>query len=131
MKKSLLLTIIAVLAIAVVGVCWWIISHKKALPTVANFDECAAAGYPVAESYPRQCRAGNQTFSEYIGNELEKTDLIRITTPRPNDTIKSLVTIEGEARGTWFFEASFPIKLYDANNNLLGTAIAKAQRATG
>ncbi len=125
--KKLLLAIIAVLAIAIIGVYWWTINQKPAPPTITNFEECAAAGYPIAESYPRQCHAGVKTFAEDIGNELEKTDLIRISTPSPNDTIKSPVTVEGEARGTWFFEASFPIKLYDENNVLLGTAIAQAE----
>ena len=36
---------------------------------ITTFDECAAAGYPVMESYPRQCRtpgADGQTFTEII-----------------------------------------------------------------
>ncbi|MFA6550482.1 MAG: Gmad2 immunoglobulin-like domain-containing protein [Candidatus Gracilibacteria bacterium] len=56
----------------------------------------------------------------------DKSDLIRVTEPLPNSLIKSPLTIKGQARGTWFFEASFPIKLVDANGNQLGTAIAKA-----
>lgn len=126
MKKIISIAIVIFIAV-VLGVCWWIWSTKEESLKITNFDECAAAGYPIMESYPRQCRAGDKTFAEYIGNELEKLDLIRITMPRPNGTIKSPATIEGEARGTWFFEASFPIKFYDENNNLLATAIAQAQ----
>ncbi|MBU0645857.1 hypothetical protein KJ611_00020 [Patescibacteria group bacterium] len=33
---------------------------------VTNFEECVAAGNPVMESYPRQCRADDQTFVEII-----------------------------------------------------------------
>jgi len=33
------------------------------------------------------------------------------------DTIKSPLTIRGEASGGWFFEASFPIRLLDASGN--------------
>ncbi|MBN2306979.1 hypothetical protein JXD20_03260 [Candidatus Peregrinibacteria bacterium] len=33
---------------------------------VTNFEECVAAGNPVMESYPRQCRHGDQTFTEDI-----------------------------------------------------------------
>jgi hypothetical protein len=29
---------------------------------ISTFEECVAAGNPVMESYPRQCRAGNMTF---------------------------------------------------------------------
>lgn len=95
---------------------------------VSNFDECTAAGYEVAESYPRQCKTPDgKSFTEDIGNEMEKTDLVRISSPRPNDTVKSPLKITGEARGFWFNEASFPIKIYDGDGKELGTAIASAK----
>ncbi|MBR9698851.1 hypothetical protein GOV09_00135 [Candidatus Woesearchaeota archaeon] len=34
--------------------------------SVTNFEECLAAGNPAMESYPRQCRHGDQTFTEII-----------------------------------------------------------------
>lgn len=125
--KKIILIMIAVLVIAGAGLYWQYAKEQEKISKITNFEECAAAGFPVAESYPRQCRAGNKSFSEYIGNELEKMDLIRISSPRPNGTIKSPAVIEGEARGYWFFEASFPVKFYDENNKLLATAIAQAQ----
>jgi len=33
---------------------------------ITNFEECVAAGNPVMESYPRQCRADGETFTEVI-----------------------------------------------------------------
>ena len=39
---------------------------------INNFEDCAAAGYPVGESYPRQCFAPDKTFVEEIKNELSK-----------------------------------------------------------
>jgi len=41
--------------------------EKDSQISVTNFIECAAAGNPVMESYPRQCRHGEQTFIEDIG----------------------------------------------------------------
>ncbi|MFH0952192.1 MAG: hypothetical protein V1838_03290 [Patescibacteria group bacterium] len=35
---------------------------------VTNFEECAAAGNPVMESYPRQCAAGGRTYTENISD---------------------------------------------------------------
>jgi ribonuclease BN (tRNA processing enzyme) len=55
------------------------------------------------------------------------THMIRISSPRPNDTVKSPLKITGEARGFWFNEASFPIKIYGADGKELGTAIASAK----
>ena len=94
---------------------------------VLNFEGCVAAGNPVMESYPEQCRANEETFVQDIGNELEKIDLIRIATPRPNQLIESPLSIEGEARGFWFFEGDFPIKLLDGNNTEIAIHFATAE----
>lgn len=56
-----------------------------------------------------------------------KTDLIRVTSPRPNEVVSSPLRVTGEARGTWYFEASFPVKLVDANGNLIVQGHAEAQ----
>lgn len=94
---------------------------------VENFQDCLAAGYPVLESYPRQCQADGVTYFEDIGNELEKSELIRLDSPRPNDTITSPLTIRGEARGTWFFEADFPVVLVNWDGLIIATGAAQAQ----
>ena len=44
-------------------------------------------------------------------------DLVKLEIPKPNDLISSPLKIKGEARGFWFFEASFPVRLVDANGN--------------
>lgn len=126
MNKKLIIVLIIVVVLGVgVGVYFY---FKKPEIKIESFTDCAKAGYPVMESYPRQCKTPDgKTFIEDIGNELEKLDLIKITNPRSNQTIESPITIKGEARGYWFFEASFPIKILDENNNLLGQTIAQAK----
>ena len=52
---------------------------------------------------------------------------IKVTTPKPGDTVQSPLIIEGEARGLWYFEASFPVKITDANGTILGIVPAQAQ----
>ena len=47
-----------------------------------------------------------------------RANLIRLETPLPNSTITSPLNIRGEARGVWFFEASFPVKIFDDNGFL-------------
>jgi len=37
---------------------------------ITNFDQCARAGYPIMESYPRQCRAEGKTFVEEAVTEV-------------------------------------------------------------
>lgn len=101
-------------------------NNIERMPT--SFNECVASGLPVQESYPRRCLLpSGQSFSEDIGNELEKIDLIVVDSPRPNSNVNKLLTVSGKARGTWFFEASFPISLIDIHNNKIATGVAQAQ----
>src|SRR3989344_8659709 len=64
MKKAFPLVVVAVLL--VVFALWWRMGTQPQVP-ITTFEECVAAGYPVMESYPRQCRDGNNTFVENIG----------------------------------------------------------------
>ncbi|MBI2482383.1 MAG: Gmad2 immunoglobulin-like domain-containing protein [Candidatus Vogelbacteria bacterium] len=52
---------------------------------------------------------------------------IRVTTPRAGDSISSPLSITGEARGTWFFEASFPVVLTDWDGLIIAQGVAQAQ----
>ncbi len=112
--------------------CFWF--WQKARETrpqtkiVNSFEECQIAGYPVMESYPLQCRTPDgRTFIQEIGNELDKQNLIRVDEPRPNTTVNNPMMIKGQARGSWFFEGSFPISLIDKNGEEMGRAVAQAQ----
>ena len=51
---------------------------------------------------------------------------VKVTNPQINSTIISPLLVSGEARGTWFFEASFPVRVEDANGDQLGIGIAEA-----
>lgn len=53
--------------------------------------------------------------------------MIIVNQPQPGETIASPVRIAGEARGNWYFEASFPISLYDGSGKLLAQMPAQAQ----
>ena len=120
------LAIAIVLGAAVALGLWFDLLGLRQKPAPANFAECAAAGYPVAESYPRQCRADGRTFVEDIGSP-DVSDLIRVTAPLPDALIGSPLLVAGEARGNWYFEASFPVELHDAAGELLAIAPAQAQ----
>jgi hypothetical protein len=102
-------------------------SNDSKVKEATNFQECVSLGNPVMESYPRQCRHGERTFVENIGNENEKQELIHINAPRPNNTIKSPLEISGEARGSWFFEGDFPVVLTDWDGLIIAEGIAKTE----
>ena len=64
---------------------------------------------------------------EDSGNAAQKADLIRLASPRPNQTVSSPLTITGEARGYWYFEASFPVFLVDWDGKIIAQGIATAK----
>jgi hypothetical protein len=55
------------------------------------------------------------------------SDMIQVDGPQENAVVDSPLIITGKARGTWYFEASFPVKLYDDEGNLLAQGPAQAQ----
>jgi hypothetical protein len=55
------------------------------------------------------------------------TDEVIVTKPGTNQTINSPLIVEGQARGNWFFEASFPIELVDNQGKILGQSFVQAQ----
>ncbi len=54
-------------------------------------------------------------------------DLIIITAPTPNQEVASPIYVSGRARGTWFFEASFPITVVNWDGLIIGEGIATAE----
>jgi len=128
MSKKIFVFLLIVIILGGAVVYFTVLKQDRVIVTSVNsFEECVSAGYSVMESYPRQCKTPDgKTFTEDIGNELEKLDLIKINNPRPNQIIESPLFIKGEARGFWFFEASFPVKLFDNNGFLLGVTPAQA-----
>jgi hypothetical protein len=65
---------------------------------------------------------GSQVVPQVIGN-----DKIKVENFVENQQIASPLTVVGEARGPWYFEASFPVELKDGNGITIATAIADAQ----
>lgn len=53
--------------------------------------------------------------------------LIRVHVPAIHDVVGDVVDVQGEARGQWFFEATFPIEVTDSAGNSLGVSYAQAQ----
>ena len=56
-----------------------------------------------------------------------KEDLISVEAPMAYEEISSPLVLKGKARGPWFFEASFPVRLIDENGKELTVAIATAK----
>jgi hypothetical protein len=55
-----------------------------------------------------------------------KNDFLVVDTPSINAVIKSPITVSGSAKGTWYFEATFPVKVLDSDGEIIGRGIAHA-----
>ncbi len=128
MKKFILLVIV----LGILGyVFLW---DKKTEPekAILSFKDCADAGYLVMESYPRQCRTPDgRTFAEEITPPITyikaTADMIKVENPGPGAVTGKEFIVTGEARGNWYFEASFPLKVLDKDGKLLAQTYATAQ----
>ncbi len=129
---------LAVLALLLVGVGAWFITRPidkpNSLPaTVLSFEECVAAEYPITGTSPRQCTTpdGRTYAEEPVAAEATyrnaTSDNIVIELPFPGAVTGKDFGVIGKARGPWFFEASFPVELQDANGTVIATAIATAE----
>lgn len=103
----------------------------EASSTPTSFVECEKAGYPIMESYPRQCHVpGGSTYTEDISASVTYTkasaDMITVELPFPGAVTGRTFSVLGSARGTWFFEASFPVTLFDPQGGVLARSVAQA-----
>ena len=85
------------------------------------------SAFPVMSEIPASTPQTSPLASAGPDVKRPVSDLIHPTSPLAGSVISSPVTIEGEARGIWFFEASFPAHVVDANGTQLCIAPIQAQ----
>ncbi len=68
----------------------------------------------------------NDQSDQLATEPMQYKDLVRVDVPLRGDTVTSPITITGEARGPWFFEATFPIIVVDSNDLIIGEGFAEA-----
>ena len=56
-------------------------------------------------------------------------DRIVVEAPQPNQKVESPLLVKGEAQGTWFFEASFPVMLVDEGGSVLAQGLATSSES--
>jgi hypothetical protein len=129
MTKTKLIVLIAILVVLVYGFFAFDVPYRK---TIDDFATCAAAGRPIMESFPRQCNDGKgNTYTEETGVGTSTADKIFVAIPQPGAKISSPVKMSGQARGTWFFEAAFPVKVISTDGTVLGQGHATAKASDG
>lgn len=76
-------------------------------------------GFSAYTNNNKEILPDNTIPTENIDNTKEKADLIVVETPAPNSVLPNTFEIEGQARGYWFFEASFPVRLVAEDGTVL------------
>lgn len=67
------------------------------------------------------------TGSSSSGNVAPVAADVVVTSPVVGATVTSPLTVTGEARGTWYFEGSFPVRVLDDQGTQIGMGIAQAE----
>jgi spore germination protein GerM len=84
-------------------------------------------GQPSAPKPTTDCGDTGQNNENQNNNSANENQEIIVTKPKANEVVGNPLIIEGQARGSWFFEAVFPVELVDAQGKTLAIAQAKAQ----
>ena len=83
-------------------------AHAPAIATTTGATTATSSSVPAPTNQPLHAR-------------------VVVTAPKSGQAVGQTFAISGEAPGNWYFEASFPIQVRDADNNKMGQAIAQAQ----
>jgi len=110
---------------------WCYLTNWQKVRAADSYERCVQLGFPINKSMPAQCVAGSKVFTDTIVvppvQGVVYKDLIKVTSPLTNAVVTSPLKVTGEARGNWYFEASFPVRVYDAKDKELGVIPAQAK----
>lgn len=74
---------------------------------------------PIEEQPEKSVIVESDSEEENGDDILAKNEFVRLWEPVPSQVVSSPLLIRGEAKGTWFFEASFPVRLEDRRGDVL------------
>ncbi len=128
--KNIIITAL-ILGLALVTWLYVTTTKKNPTPLITSFEQCVLAGYPVMETYPRQCKTPEgKNYTETTAPKITYTnssaDVIVVDSPLSEGTVGARFSIIGKARGSWFFEASFPIQALDTTGKVIAQSVAQA-----
>jgi hypothetical protein len=126
--------LIVIIAVATLSALFMVLSKNGTIgETVCTMDALICPdGSSVGRTGPdcefAPCPQVNGAVGDDIRVQIDsKKDLITLLSPMPGSIITSPVTLQGMARGQWFFEGSFPVTIVDWNGLIIGEGYATAQ----
>lgn len=110
-KVNIIVVAILVVLIAVLGIRF--LSGED--DWICKNGEWIKHGNPSASKPTKPC-----------GNQIAQENDIVVNLPQTNQVVESPLILNGKARGTWFFEASAPVRLLDDKGKELAAGIIQA-----
>jgi len=124
--KTILILLTALILVSMATSCIILNRVQATSEESASDDSRQATASKDEETDETNTEAG--TSGDGKDNEADAlSDQIIVFTPLPDQLITSPLIITGEARGTWFFEANFPVSLLDSNENVLALHYAATE----
>jgi hypothetical protein len=90
---------------------------------IRDFESCLAYGFTKVVNGVRECEGRN---GDVFRDSIQNKNVVEIDTPRQNTLVVSPLTIQGRAKGIWFFEGSFPIDLVSKKGVPIASGVAQA-----
>lgn len=94
---------------------------------ICSNGQWAKHGQPSAPMPTTGCGTAQTPVKPADNTDNEKPVLIGVDFPKPNEIVSSPLEVTGQARGSWYFEASFPVRLEDTSGNIIASGAAQAQ----
>ncbi len=114
-RQNLSILIIVILAVSMVISLF--LNQPKEFTKITDFESCIAAGNPVLESYPRQCKVNGETFVEEIFNEEQDIQTGYFIEQFPKRAIEIVGGIPIEGFNPKLYKQAYPgLKDSDFNN---------------
>ncbi|MCE9540956.1 Gmad2 immunoglobulin-like domain-containing protein [Candidatus Kaiserbacteria bacterium] len=113
MKTGMWWTIIVILLIVIGAMAWFLFSTQAPEGTVTGSTTGTVTG--------------TATGSTPATSTQPLSAQVLVTSPARNAIVEKVFVISGTAPGPWYFEASFPIKVIDANGNVIANTHGQAQ----
>lgn len=117
-----IISVIIIIAVAVL--IWWIIMRPQ--PS-NNQPSNQTPGVIISQEGDTTVFQITLPNGDVVQDYTQNGDKVRVINLEPFGEVRSPLTVRGEAVGTWFFEASFPIRLIDRNGHEIAVTPAQAQ----
>jgi len=99
-------------------------SMKRVILSLVAVGYVACGGAEKPSTEPQPATVGGEPAQTPSAQE---ESAIRVAAPLADAVVTSPLVVTGEARGSWFFEATFPVTLLDADGKPLVRGFAQAQ----